>query len=596
MNKEYGWYDDKIFPFQFDEKLAAGLHHLTCEVQPVNTNAPGSNTLTMRIVSVKINGPLDKKYWARPKNFDRFFTKDAPDRASDREKYAGELLRAFATKAFRRPVDDKTVERLTALAKATYTEPGKTFEAGVGQAMVAVLASPRFLFRVEESAPGAPVNAAWSPVDEYSLASRLSYFLWSTMPDDELTGLAARGELRKNLPAQVQRLLADPRSQALVQNFTGQWLQTRDLGGVAIDARAILARDNGTEKQLHEQVAAFIAKQNAGNQPPAARPPLTNGLARAGTNAPAPQRPQRPPGFALNVNPPKSLDQPTRQAMKSETEMFFASIMHEDRSIDDIIDGHYTYLNEKLANFYGLTNLGVTGNEMRRVDLPADCVRGGVLTEGTVLSITSNPDRTSPVKRGVFVLNNILGTPPPPPPPNVPALEAAELSGTNQEPTLRVALEMHRNTPLCASCHARFDPIGLGMENFNAMGMWRDKERNQPIDPSGTLITGETFTDVRELKHILLTGHREDFYRCLTSKLLTYALGRGLEYYDVGTVDQIVSRLDENQGHFSALLTGIIDSAPFQERRNHANAVYADSVEAPAHNDAPQIAKTKNAP
>jgi len=193
-------------------------------------------------------------------------------------------------------------------------------------------------------------------------------------------------------------------------------------------------------------------------------------------------------------------------------------------------------------------------------------------------------------------LNNILGTPPPPPPPNVPALEAAELSGTNQEPTLRVALEMHRNTPLCASCHARFDPIGLGMENFNAMGMWRDKERNQAIDPSGTLITGETFTDVRELKHILLTGHREDFYRCLTSKLLTYALGRGLEYYDVGTVDQIVSRLDENQGHFSALLTGIIDSAPFQERRNHANAVYADSVEAPANNDAPQIAKTKNAP
>jgi hypothetical protein len=466
------------------------------------------------------------------------------------------------------------VERLTALAKAVYIEPGKTFEAGIGQAMVAVLASPRFLFRVEESAPGASPAAAWSPVDEYSLAARLSYFLWSTLPDDELTRLAAHRELRKNLPAQVRRMLADPRSEALVRNFTGQWLQTRDLGGVAIDVRAILARDNGTEKQLHEQAAGFLARQNAAQPPPGARPPP----------------------FARDVNPPKSLDQPTRQAMKSEAEMFFASILHEDRSIDDLIDGHYTYLNEKLAAFYGLTNLGLTGDEMRRVDLPAGCVRGGVLTEGAVLVITSNPDRTSPVKRGVFVLNNILGTPPPPPPPNVPALEAAEQSGTNQEATLRVALEMHRNTPLCASCHARFDPIGLGLENFNAMGRWRDQERNQPIDPSGTLITGETFTDVRELKHILLTGHREDFYRCLTSKLLTYSLGRGLEYYDVGTVDQIVHHLEENQGRFSALLTGIIDSAPFQERRNHANAVYADSVETPAHNDAPQIATTKTAP
>jgi hypothetical protein len=219
-----------------------------------------------------------------------------------------------------------------------------------------------------------------------------------------------------------------------------------------------------------------------------------------------------------------------------------------------------------------------------------------VITEGTVLTVTSNPDRTSPVKRGVFILNNILGTPPPPPPPNVPALEAAELSGTNQEPTLREAMEMHRNTPLCASCHARFDPIGFSLENFNAMGMWRDKERNQPIETGGTLITGESFKDVRELKHILVTTHREDFYRCITQKLLTYALGRGLEYYDVGTVDQIVQRIDENNGHFSALLTGIIESAPFQEHRNRANATFADSVEPSAKGDVAQVAKNQPIP
>jgi uncharacterized protein DUF1588/uncharacterized protein DUF1592/uncharacterized protein DUF1587/uncharacterized protein DUF1585/uncharacterized protein DUF1595 len=604
VNKDFAWYDNKIFPFHFDEQLPAGTHRLTCDLQPLNPDeATGTNTLTMRIDSVTIHGPMDKKYWTRPKNFDRFFTKDAPDSPADRHQYAAELLRNFATKAFRRPVDDKTVDRLTALAETIYTQPGKTFEAGVAHAMEAVIASPRFLFLMEQSAPGNSPTNSWSQIDEYSLASRLSYFLWATMPDDELTKLATSGELRKNLDAQVKRMLADPRSEALVQNFTGQWLQTRDLGGVAIDARAILARDSGTEKELREQKAAFEARQAAqlaqvAAQAAAKASGQTNS---AQTNALAQANPQRPqqrqfPQFALNVNPPKSLDQATRDAMKRETEMFFSSIMHEDRSINELIECNYTFLNKKLADFYGLTNLDVTGNDMTRVTLPPDSFRGGVITEGTVLTITSNPDRTSPVKRGVFVLNNILGTPPPPPPPNVPALEAAELSATNQEPTLRTVLEMHRNTPLCASCHARFDPIGLSLENFNAMGMWRDKERNQPIETEGMLITGEPFKDVRELKHILVTTHRDDFYRCLTSKLLTYALGRGLEYYDVGTVDQIVQQLDANEGHFSTLLTGIIESAPFQEQRNHANATFADSAEPSAKSDAAQIAKNQPAP
>jgi hypothetical protein len=604
VNKDFAWYDNKSFPYQFDEKLPAGSHRLTCELQPLTPDATGTNTLSMRVVSVTIRGPLDKQYWARPKNFDLFFTKDAPDSPAERHAYAAELLRNFASKAFRRPVDDKTVNRLTALAETVYNQPGKTFEAGVAHAMEAVIASPRFLFRMEESVAGASPTADWSQIDEYSLASRLSYFLWSTMPDKELTALAARGELRKNLDAQVKRMVDDPRSQALVQNFTGQWLQTRDLGGIAIDARAILARDAGSEKALREQKALYEARQlaqaaqDAAQKVAQAAPPAvqtnsasTNTLAQAN-----PQRPQqRPPPnqFALNVNPPKSLDQATRDAMKRETEMFFSTIMHEDRSITELIECNYTFLNQKLAEFYGLTNLHVTGTEMRRVEVPPDSYRGGVITEGTVLAITSNPDRTSPVKRGVFVLNNILGTPPPPPPPNVPALEATEASGTNQELTLRAALEMHRNTPLCASCHARFDPIGLSLENFNAMGMWRDKERNQPIEIAGKLITGESFNNPNELKHILATNHREDFYRCLTSKLMTYALGRGLEYYDVGSVDKVVQQLNEKDGHFSALLTGIIESAPFQQQRNHANPVYADSSESPSTSQDKLIAKTK---
>jgi hypothetical protein len=213
--------------------------------------------------------------------------------------------------------------------------------------------------------------------------------------------------------------------------------------------------------------------------------------------------------------------------------------------------------------------------------LPADCERGGILSEGTVLTVTSNPDRTSPVKRGLFVLSNILGTPAPPPPPNIPALEASESNFTNH-PTLRATLELHRDSPLCASCHNRMDPIGLGMENFNALGMWRETERGQPIDSTGKLVTGEKFNSFRELKHVLATNHRADFYRCLTEKLLTYAVGRGLEYYDTETVDRIVGDLEQNDGRFSVLLNGIITSAPFEKQRNRANTVFADSPESPA--------------
>jgi hypothetical protein len=255
-----------------------------------------------------------------------------------------------------------------------------------------------------------------------------------------------------------------------------------------------------------------------------------------------------------------------RKAMREETELTVAHVLRENRSVLELLESDYTFLNEKLAKHYGITN--VTGSEMRLVRLPPGSPRGGVLTEGSVLVVTSNPTRTSPVKRGLFVLDNILGVPPPPPPPDIPPLEDSEKGAKDGEPTLRETLEIHRSKPLCSSCHSRMDPLGLALENFNAMGMWREQERKQAIAPAGKLITGETFNDIRELKHILVTKRRMDFYRCLTEKLLTYALGRGLEYYDVETVDNIVEGLEKENGHFSALLKGIVESAPFQRSRN----------------------------
>jgi hypothetical protein len=251
--------------------------------------------------------------------------------------------------------------------------------------------------------------------------------------------------------------------------------------------------------------------------------------------------------------------------MRQETEKYFDYVVREDRPLLELIESDYTFLNERLAKHYGLPD--VAGDDLRLVKLPPDSPRGGVLTQGTVLAVTSNPTRTSPVKRGRLVLDAILGTPPPPPPPNIPPLEDAAKKVEGREPTLRETLELHRTQPMCNSCHNRMDPLGLAFENFNAMGMWRNQEREQTIDASGTLITGEPFTNVRELKHILATRHARDFYRCLTEKMLTYAIGRGLDYYDVETVDEIVERIDKANGAFSALLGGVIDSAPFQKSR-----------------------------
>jgi hypothetical protein len=461
---------------------------------------------------VQVRGPLNPEYWTAPENYARFFP-DGPAPADEnaRDRYAAKLLRDFATRAFRRPVDDRKVQQLVALARDLYTQPGRTFEEGVGRGMMAVLGSPRFLFRVEQPETAKPGERI-APIDGYALASRLSYFLWSTMPDEELFKLAERGELRRELGPQLARMLKDPKSQAFVRNFTGQWLQARDIEFVPINARVVL-----------------------------------------GPNAPR------------NRDGRIDFDSTFRKLMRSETEMYFEHLIREDRSVLDLVDSDYAFLNERLAKHYGVPD--VTGDELRLVKLPPDSPRGGVLTQGTVLAVTSNPTRTSPVKRGLFILENILGTPPPPAPPNVPDLEESKKEFEGREPKLSEMLEVHRANKLCSSCHQRMDPLGLAMENFNALGAWRDMEAQQPIEPAGELVTGEKFADVRELKQVLRRDRKIDVYRCLTEKMLTFALGRGLEHYDVHTVDEIVARLDREEGRMSVLIASIVESAPFQKQR-----------------------------
>jgi len=458
-----------------------------------------------------------------PKPIRRLFPSGPPpDDPAARPEHLRRTVRRLAERGFRRPVDEATVGRLVAVSEAASAEPGGSFESGIAAAVTAVLASPRFLFRVEGEAK-APERAGDAvPIDEFALASRLSYFLWSTMPDDELFQLAAAGKLRAELERQVERMLQDRRSEAFVRNFVGQWLQTRDVEALPFDVRTVLGvKDRGAGERI----------------------------------------------FSDEV----------RRAMRAETELLFGHVLREGLPATDLLVGRSTFLNEPLARFYGVPD--VKGKEMRLVSLADDVPRGGLLTHGSVLVVTSNPTRTSPVKRGLFILDNLLGTPAPPAPPGVPPLEEAAAALPKQA-TMRELMERHRRDPLCASCHARMDPLGLALERYNAVGQWRGDEAAGAIDTSGRLVTGERFADVRELAAVIAGPRRRDFYRCLAEKLLTYALGRGLEYFDGPAVDKIVERAEQD-GRLDRLVQGVVASVPFQMSRGTAAPAQPASKTAP---------------
>ena len=416
---------------------------------------------------------------------------------------AKEILGNFARRAYRRPVTDAEVERLAGFVDLALKEKG-TFLEGIQIAVQATLCSPHFLYRWE-------LDEALKPgeirdLSDFELASRLSYFLWSSMPDAELFAVAGKGELRKdgNLEKQITRMLQDWRTHGLVNNFAGQWLQTRAI-------------------------------------------------------------------FEMSPDPdvfPKFNDQ-LREAMKQESELFFEAIVKEDRPVTDLLAADFTYLNERLAGHYGIE--GVKGEKMQRITLPKDSPRGGVLTQGAVLMVTSTPTRTAPVIRGKWILEQILGTPPPPPPPDVPPL--TEQKQANQSASLRQRLEEHRSRAECSSCHAKMDPLGFALENFDATGAWRDMDGKFPIDASGKMPGGGgKFNGATELKQLLKTEQKQKFVHAFATKMMIYALGRGLEYFDRCAVDATVAGMGQRGDRFSALVAGIVTSEPFQKRKRELAA------------------------
>lgn len=404
-------------------------------------------------------------------------------------------LRDFLPRAFRRPATAEEVERYAGLAQMA-SEHGAPFEKAMQIAVQAILVSPDFLFRVEG---GRQQVGDQEQLDDFALASRLSYFLWGSMPDDELFQLAASNELHRPevLEAQTKRMLKDPKVEALVTNFSGQWL----------------------------------------------------GLRKLTTNEVAPS-PDLFPDFNDSL----------RKDMWKETELFFGSVVMEDQSIYDLLDGRYSFLNERLAKLYGIE--GVQGEKFRKVNFE-DNRRMGVVTHGSILTLTSYPNRTSPVKRGQWVLENLLNDAPPDPPPVVPALEETQTANPNL--SFREQLVLHRKDPGCAACHVTMDEIGFGLENFDPIGRWRTKDGNFDVDSSGKLPGGETFNGPAEMISILRT-RKAQFGRCLTEKLMIFALGRGIEYYDKCAIDKVMADM-ERDDRFSTLISGIVRSAPFQMRR-----------------------------
>lgn len=553
-SSKYKWEENKEVRNEFVRALQIGAHEFSVELTRLDDSEHeetdlGGRWVRYELAEVLLEGPLDGSRLEHPRGYSRFFTRDAiPDDENQRREYATEIISNFAQRAFRRPTAQQTVDRLVELAASVWQQPDATFESGIEKALMAILASPQFLFRIEgaETPLAREDDGSQYPlVDQYTLASRLSYLMWSTMPDDQLFELAKTHQLRSKLSEQIGRMLNDPKSGEFVRSFAGQWLRARDVENVSIDPIAALGHQKEFE-QLRANLAGKFRRPRRGDPP--MEPELEKSFAR----------------FRELGSMRDSFDSDVRSAMRRETEKSFEYIVRNDRSILELIDANYVFVNEKLAKVYGIE--GVRGNEMQRIELPPGSPRGGVLTQGTMLAVTSNPTRTSPVKRGLFILDNILGTPAPPAPPNVPALEDSGDKFGGREPSLRELLAVHREAALCASCHSRMDPLGLALENFNAFGQWRDQEAGQPIDAHGELITGESFRDVRDLKRIIVSSRKLDFYRCVTEKMLVYALGRGLEHYDEVTVDRIVEKLDRADGRFSVLLEEVINSPPFQRR------------------------------
>ncbi|HWJ57064.1 MAG TPA: DUF1592 domain-containing protein [Vicinamibacterales bacterium] len=474
--------------------------------------AEGMAVNTPRVGGIEIIGPYGSDGRPSPESQARIFTcrHTGPHVAACRLP----ILSQLARRAYRRPVTKDEVARLVSLAERVQGDTG-SFEEGIASALQAILVSPDFLFRIERGEPRLTLSRAGVPIGirltQHELASRLSYFLWASMPDAALAAAADRGALRQPavLAAQVKRMLADPRSAALGENFAGQWLQVRALESASPDREKF-------------------------------------------------------PDF----------DHYLRTSMRRETELFVAAIVREDRSILDFLDGKFTFLNERLARHYGID--GVSGTGFRRVALPADGVRGGVITQASVLTVSSYATRTSPVLRGRWILDNILAAPPPDPPPNVPSLDAAGVGTTT---SVRQQLEQHRADPICASCHKRMDPLGFGLENFDAVGAWRTTDGAVPIDASGTLPDGRTFTGPTELRGIL-AGERDAFTRAITGKLMTYALGRGLERTDRRDVARMAKAIAASGYRFSSVVLQIVDSPAFQMRRAEPKAAPAPATNA----------------
>ena len=449
------------------------------------------------VYEVSITGPYDVTGPGDTPSRDRIFT-CRPSHPEEDDACAREILRTLLRRAYRRPVTDADLEGPLALYRPARDAEG--FEAGIEMALAAVLVSPEFLFRIErdpdDAAPGAPYR-----LNDLALASRLSFFLWSSIPDDELLEAAERGELTTaaGLERQVRRMLADPRADNLVTNFAAQWLHLRNLDSIAPDMR-------------------------------------------------------RFPDFDDNL----------RQAFRRETELLVESVIREDRSALDLVRADYTFVNERLAKHYGIPH--VYGSRFRRLTFDgteAHAARGGLLRHGSILLVTSYATRTSPVIRGKWILDNVLGVPPPPPPPNVPELE--ETGGGGDALSMRERLAAHRANPACASCHRLMDPVGFAFEHYDAVGRWRDADGGAPIDASGTLFDGSHFDGVASLEEALL-ARPELFVTTLTEKLLTFATGRGVTWDDAPAVRRIVRDAAEEDYRFSALVLGIVDSLPFQMR------------------------------